>query len=468
MPFRDPLAAALDHALQHIAAQPTASVGPTVDLATLRQRLDRPLDDSGLDPRQVLDELVQAVEGGIVGSAGGRFFGWVIGGSLPAALAADWMTSVWDQNACLYAAGPAAAVVEETCGRWLKQLLGLPAGASFALTTGCQMAHQTCLAAARNAVLARAGWDVERAGLSAAPPIRILSSEEIHGTAVRTLRMLGLGEANLTRLPVETSGSLSESALKSALEAEPGRSTIVLLQAGDVNLGSFDDFTRLIPLAKAHGAWVHVDGAFGLWAAATPRLRHLLAGADEADSWATDGHKWLNVPYDCGYAFVGGPAPHRAALSARASYLTHALDARDPMDWTPDSSRRARGFATYAALRQLGIAGVAKLVDRSCALATTLVAELARLPGVHSVQPPVINQGLIRFTHPAATSEQENDLFTDRMMAGICASGEAMFTGTTWRGRRYMRVSVSNWQTIPADIDRAVQATAAVLAGLAG
>ena len=413
----------------------------------------------------MIAELAADVQGGILGSAGGRFFGWVLGGSLPAALAADWLTAAWDQNAGLYAAGPAAAIVEEVAGAWLKEIFGLPAGVSFALVTGCQMAHVTCLAAARHAVLQKRGWDVEQRGLFSAPPIRLLSSSERHGTFERAVRLLGLGLQQIVYLPADEQGCLSEDALEQALRSDPEAPTIVLMQAGDVNIGAYDSFQTLIPIAKRYGAWVHVDGAFGLWAAASPLFRHLVAGVEAADSWATDGHKWLNVPYDCGYAFVADPDAHRASMSYRAPYLTHAAKARDQMDWTPEWSRRARGFPTYAALRQLGRQGVAELVERCCRHAHSLVTRIGSLPGAEMLWEPVINQGLVRFPDPSpGASAADHDRRTDEVIAAIVATGEAFFGGTTWRGRRAMRVSVSNWQTSEQDVDRAVNATAGVLA----
>lgn len=458
------LARALEHALQHLNGDEDSPVAASATLAELRQRLDLPLGDAGLDAGTVLDDLVEATRGGVARITSGRFFGWVNGGALPAALAADWMTSAWDQNVGLYAVAPAAAVAEETAGRWLKELLELPRSASFALVTGCQMAHVTCLAVARHALLAGRGWDVERDGLSGAPSIRILTSTELHGSASRAVRFLGLGEGNIERLAADSDGRLPEHELKTALEREPSRPTIVVLQAGDLNIGAFDDFATLIPLAKKSGAWVHIDGAFGLWAAASPVYRHLLAGVELADSWATDGHKWLNVPYDCGYAFVADSAAHRATMSQRSSYLTHAEEARDPLDWTPEFSRRARGFATYAALRQLGKSGVQALVERCCEHAYSLVTEIGKLPGAEMLWPPQINQGLVRFLDPASGArEQDHDAYTDRVMAEILVTGEALFSGTTWRGRRAMRISVCNWQTSQADVERVVRCVAGVL-----
>ena len=466
---RATLERATAHALAYLGTLDDAPVNATTSLAELRRRFVRPLPDAGVDPTVVVDELARDVAGGLLGSAGGRFYGWVIGAGLPSALAADWLTATWDQNAGLYACGPAAAVVEEACGRWLKDLLGLPASASYALVTGCQMAHVTCLAAARHALLARAGWDVHRDGLAGGPSLRVLTSGEVHGTTTRAVRLLGLGTANIMLLPSDDASRLTPEVLREALAREPERPTIVVLQAGDVNCGAFDPFPELIAIAHAAGAWVHVDGAMGLWANAAPALRHLLAGVERADSWATDGHKWLNVPYDCGYAFVAHPEHHRAAMAHRASYLSHADDVRDQLDWTPDHSRRARGFATFAALRELGRAGVADLVTRCCTHARAIVTRIGALPGAETLAVPIINQGLVRFPDPRPdATAADHDARTDAVVAAINATGEAFFTGTTWRGMRAMRVSVSSWRTTTSDVDRAVAAAARVLHEIPG
>ncbi|MEO6325042.1 MAG: pyridoxal-dependent decarboxylase [Thermoanaerobaculia bacterium] len=463
-PFRAPLAAAFHRALTYLDALDISSVAATADLATLRQRLARSLEAEGLPPEQVISDLVADVDGGLLGSAGGRFFGWVVGGSLPAALAADWLTAVWDQNAALYACAPAAAVVEEVTGGWLKDVLTLPRSASFALVSGCQMAHVTALAAARHALLSERGWDVEERGLYGAPAIRILSNDQRHGSIERAIRLLGFGRSHVEDLASDAQGRLGEAALAHALAASPGVPTILLLQAGDLNIGAYDDFEALIPLAKRHSVWVHVDGAFGLWAGASARHRHHVAGIDQADSWATDGHKWLNVPYDCGYVFVANAEAHRASMSHRAPYLTHDAKARDQMDWNPEWSRRARGFATYAALRQLGRDGLEQLVDRSCEHARVLVTRLGALPGAELLWEPTLNQGLVRFVDPATgASEEDHDRRTDAVIAGVLTTGEAFFGGTTWRGRRAMRVSVCGWQTTVEDVDRSVRAVASVL-----
>ncbi|HWZ46506.1 MAG TPA: pyridoxal-dependent decarboxylase [Candidatus Saccharimonadales bacterium] len=457
--FRKPLETAFKGALAYLEGLDRNPAAVTVDLHTLRERLNRPLTRQGVPPEQVVDELIQDVEGGIIGSAGGRFYGWVIGGTLPAAMAADWMTSAWDQNAALYSCAPAAAVVEEIAGVWLKGLLGLPAEASFALVTGNQMAHVTCLAAARHALLARRGWDVERRGLFGAPPIRLLASGQQHGTVLRAVRLLGLGTDQVVDLESDIASRMKPEALQKALEENDGSPVVVLLQAGDINTGGYDRFEQIIPLAKKHGAWVHVDGAFGLWAAASPRYRHQTLGMEGADSWVTDGHKWLNTPYDCGFAFVVDTEAHRASMSHRASYITHDPEARDQVDWNPEWSRRARGFAVYAALRQLGREGLATLVERCGLHARELVAGIGALPGAEIMWKPIINQGMVRFldSRSGATGD-DHDRRTDEVIAAIVADGEAFFGATTWRGRRCMRISVSNWMTGEEDVKRTVAA----------
>lgn len=435
-------------------------VAATASAESLRARFrGQGLQPEGTDPSAVLRELVLAAEGGITGSTGGRFFGWVIGGALPSAVAADWLTTAWDQNAGLYATSPAASVAEAVAGEWLAELLGIPATASVGFVTGCEMAHVTCLLAARHRVLSERGWNVERDGLAGAPRIRVLAGPERHGSIDRALRFVGLGTQCVERLAGDASGQLDPSALTAALNADRAAPTVVLLQAGDINTGQFDRFSELIPVARARGAWTHVDGAFGLWAAASPRYEHLLRGVDLADSWATDGHKWLNVPFDSGFAFVADAAAHRAAMSYSASYLTHATSERDQMDWNPEWSRRARGFATWAALRELGRRGVASLIERNCDQATALVSGLGALREGRVECPATINQGVVRFVRPGlADDDADNDAFTDAVIAAVLESGEAFFTGTTWRGRRAMRVSVCNWRTTDHDVARAIAA----------
>jgi glutamate/tyrosine decarboxylase-like PLP-dependent enzyme len=462
--FRLPLEKALESALTYLDGLDQMPVASRVDRDTVWRRLDRPLGEKGIPAGIVVEDLVRDVEGAIMGSAGGRFFGWVIGGSLPAALAADWLTATWDQNAALYSCGPAAAVVEEVAGKWLKALFGLPATASFAFVTGTQMAHFTCLAAARHAVLTRLGWDVEKRGLFGAPPIRVLTNGQRHGSIQRAIRNLGIGESHIVDLPTDSMGRVITGALEEELDKNTKPPTILILQAGDIGTGRFDDFELLIPSARKSGAWVHVDGAFGMWARASSKYRELARGVDQADSWTMDGHKWLNVPFDSGYAFVADARVHRDSMSHRAVYLTHDEEARDQIDWNPDWSRRARGFATYAALRQLGRQGVAELVERCCGHANTIATRVGELPGVEVLCHPVLNQALLRFrdSKPDA-SEQDHDRRTDEVIAAVAATGEAFFTGTNWQGRRAMRVSVCNWRTSDEDVERVVKAFAAVL-----
>jgi glutamate/tyrosine decarboxylase-like PLP-dependent enzyme len=457
--YRSALETAARLALDYLESLDQRPVGVRAQQLVMLERLGSTLADEGISPERVIDELVRDAAPGIIGSAGGRFFAWVIGGALPSALAADWLTVAWDQNAVLAASAPAAAMVEEVAGGWLKQILGLPSEASFAFVSGCQMAHVTCLAAARHALLEKRGWNVEELGMAGAPPIRIFSSDQRHGSFERAVRLVGLGTANVEYLAADSNGRLIPDALAQALEKDT-RPAIVLLQAGEINTGVYDPFANLIPIARRHGAWVHVDGAFGLWAAASPRYRHLVEGFELADSWATDGHKWLNVPYDSGYAFVAHSRPHRASMSHRAVYLTHDAARRDQIDWNPEWSRRARGFSTYAALRELGRNGVAALIERCCDHARAIIDGIGRLPGTEVLWRPSINQGLVRFLDPHGA---DHDHRTDDVIAAIAATGEAFFTATTWRGMRAMRVSVCNWQTSDEDVRRTVSAVAMVL-----
>jgi glutamate/tyrosine decarboxylase-like PLP-dependent enzyme len=460
------LARALQHASEWLAGLDTRPVGAQADLETLRARLHMPVPEQGTDPVRIIDELVAQTAGGHHGSASGRFYAWVIGGSLDSALAADWMTSAWDGNSGLYAVTPAAAVVEEVAGAWIKELLDLPREASFAFTTGCQMAHFTCLAAARHAVLQRAGWDLARDGMSGSPAIRIFMSDQRHSTIDRAARYLGFGTRSLEVLPSDAAGRLAPDTLAGALAAWTGP-RIVVLNAADLNIAAFDAFSELIPIARAANAWVHVDGAFGLIARASRSKHGLMTGVEAADSWATDGHKWLNVPFDCGIAIVRDRAAHRAAMTISASYLVQEDRARDELDWTPEFSRRGRGYTVYAALRELGRVGLEALVDRCCKHCRTIVTGIGGLQGAEVLWVSELNQGLVRFHDPrAGASEEDHDQYTDRVIAAINATGEAFFSGTTWRGRRAMRVSVVNWRTNDQDVARAIAAARSVLGAL--
>ncbi|HTP75923.1 MAG TPA: pyridoxal-dependent decarboxylase [Rhizomicrobium sp.] len=461
---RQALERAVLHAFDHLDGLQTDRVGASVSLSHLRQALHRPLPETGTPAARVIDELVADTRGGILGSQGGRFFGWVIGGGLPAAMAADWLTTVWDQNAGIHAAGPAAAVVEEIAGAWLRELFELPFEASFAFTTGTQMGHVTCLAAARHAVLSARGWDVAQKGMFGAPAIRILSSAERHGSVDRATRLLGFGAGSIEPLAVDADGRVRPETLDAAL-ARCDAPAIVVLQAGELNLAAFDPFETLVPIARARGAWIHVDGAFGLWAKLCPDTRHLVRGIELCDSWTSDGHKYLNVPYDCGFAFVRDAAAHRAAMSLAASYLPAAGGARDQLDWNPEFSRRARGFPVYAALRQLGREGLSDLVARTCRYARAIAEGIGSLDGAELIAVSGLNQALVGFLSekPDATPA-DHDARTDQVIAAVNASGEALFGGVTWRGRRAMRISVCNWRTTERDVERSIAAVANVLA----
>lgn len=452
-----------EHALSYLGSLDDRAVCATAAVAELRAALSRPLSESGMEAQQVIDELARDVAGGLLASPSGRFFGWVIGGTLPAALAADWLVSAWDQNAAIYACGPAAAIVEEVCGEWLKELLGIPRAASFALVTGCQMAHTTALAAARHKLLAERGWDVENRGLIGAPPMRVLTTENRHETLVRAVRLLGLGDAAIAFVDCDNDGRMRVTELAKALQNSPETATIVCLQAGDVHTGLYDPFAEASRIAHGYGAWVHIDGAFGLWAATSDRLRDLLVGAELADSWATDGHKWLNVPFDCGFVFVAEAEAHRAAMEQTATYRIRVGDARDQADWNPEWSRRARGFPVYAAIRSLGRRGIAELVERCCEHAHRLVTEIGSLPGAEVVAIPQINQGLVRFLSP----DGDHDGRTDAIIEAVRAKGVAWFGGALWHGKRVMRVSVCNWRTSDNDVERTIDSVREVLAEFA-
>ena len=446
-------------------------VAPPVDAAALRAALGGPLPQQGMDPDAVVDELVEAVEPVLTASVGPRYFGFVVGGALESATRADMLVTGWDQMAFNAVSSPAAAIAEEVAGGWLKEVLGLPGGASFGFVTGAQGANTVGLAAARHRVLAQAGWDVEARGLAGSPGVRVIASEERHATIDRSLRLLGIGAGAVEEVPANAAGAIDIEALENALAAPSpdaadaarlhgtgsAAPTILCLQAGNVNTGACDDLARACELAREHGAWVHVDGAFGLWAAASASKRALVAGLERADSWAVDGHKWLNVPYDAGYVFCADAEAHAASMSMTAAYLVGHDDGslRSPSDFNLESSRRARGFATWAALRELGRDGIAELVNRCCALAARFAEQLAELDGVEIGNEVVLNQVLASYGDAART---------DQVIDAVQRDGTCWMGGTTWRGTRYMRISVSNWSTTEADVDRSVAAIERALA----
>jgi glutamate/tyrosine decarboxylase-like PLP-dependent enzyme len=439
----------------YLEGTPERPVRGSASVDELRSSLGGPLPEMPCDPREVIALLAAAADPGLVAISGGRYFGFVIGGAAPAALAADWLTSTWDQNAGLSVTGPSAAVVEEVAGTWTARLLGLPDGVSFAFATGCQMAHVTALAAARHAVLDRVGWDVNERGLIGAPIVHVVVGAERHATIDRALRFLGLGTACIVPTPADAQGRMLPDAMRTAL-AELDGPTIVCAQAGNVNTGSVDPLAEIADISEEAGAWLHIDGAFGLWAAASPALEHLVAGAGRADSWATDAHKWLNVPYDSGIAFCAHPAAQQAAMSVRASYLIHADPdgPRDALDWTPEFSRRARGFSVYAAIRSLGRSGVAELVERCCAHARRFGEVLGAATNIEVLNEVVLNQVLVRFLDEAG----DHDARTRAVIAAVQDEGTCWLSGTTWQGIGAMRISVSNWATTSEDVERSLEA----------
>ncbi len=454
------LQAAAAHAVGYLGSLRSRPVAATATVAELRRRLGRSLPQTGMLAEAVIDELVRDTEGGIIGSGSGRFFGWVIGGTLPVALAADWLTSAWDQNGASNLTAPAEAVVEEVCGAWAKELFGIPQSASFAFVTGCQMAHTTALAAARHKLLRDRGWDVERSGLFGAPPLKLLTTQNRHESILRSCRLLGIGTDAIEYVPSDDMGRIQVSRLEEALGRYTEKPAVVCLQAGDLNTGVFDPFGRACQVAHAAKAWVHIDGAIGLWVAASKRYRHLLDGAQDADSWATDGHKWLNVPFDSGLVFVKRAGAHRAAFAQDTSYSVPHEELRNQKDWNPEWSRRARGFVVYAAMRALGSSGIGEIVERCCAHAARLVDGIGRLPGAEVVAAPTINQGLVRFL----AEDGDHDGMTDNLIRQIQRRGVAWFGGATWRGMRVMRISVCNWMTTDDDIERTLASVREALA----
>jgi glutamate/tyrosine decarboxylase-like PLP-dependent enzyme len=437
-------------AREFVDSLPTRPVGAQADIDELRERLARPLTEGGEDPRAVIEDLARDVEPGLIGSPGPRYFGFVIGGSLPVAVAADWLTSAWDQNGGGYVASPSLSVAEEVAASWVRDVLGLPPDCSIGFVTGCQMAHFTCLAAARHAVLARAGWDVEAHGLQGAPEVRVIACEQAHVTIAVACRMLGLGAERVRSIAADEQGRMLIGELKTEL-AEGDGPTIVCAQAGEINTGAFDPIAEIVDACREHGAWCHIDGAFGLWAAASPTRRRLTAGAERADSWATDGHKWLNVPYDCGIAAVADSDSHRAAMTSQSAYIpSHDDDIPWGFDWNPEFSRRARGVPVYAALRSLGREGLADLIDGSCDHAKRLAERLASADGVEVLNDVVLNQVIVRFGG--------DDALTDAVVERVQRDGTCWLSGSTFGGRSVMRVSIVGWQTMAEDIDRSAAA----------
>jgi glutamate/tyrosine decarboxylase-like PLP-dependent enzyme len=445
------LEVAAEHARRYLAEVADRPVREPAGVEELRASLDRKLPKAGEDPAKVVEELAEAAEPGLIALGSPRYFGFVIGGTLPAALGADWLVTAWDQIASLYVCGPSAAVAEEVSGRWVLELLDLPSDAAFGLTTGGTMANFAGIAAGRHAVLERTDWDVEAKGLNGAPEVRVLVGEHAHATIFVALRLLGLGAENAIRVRADDAGRMDPGALADKLEGGEGPA-IVCAQAGEVNTGCFDPFDELADICERHGAWLHVDGAVGLWAAASPKFDSLTAGLERADSWSTDAHKWLNVPYDCGFIAVAEPDALRGAMGISAPYLTAAPDARDSYQFVPESSRRARGFVLYAALRSLGREGVLELVERTSELARLMAAELEGDPALEVINEVAINQVLV-----AAVGDESGELTSDAVER-IQEDGTCWLAGTRWRGRPAIRISVCNWRTSEDDIRRSAAA----------
>jgi glutamate/tyrosine decarboxylase-like PLP-dependent enzyme len=447
----DPLTRAVAHARSYIASRTDRPVWPTATLAALRTLLGGELPDNPIEPARVVDALAAAADPGLVTTTGPRYFGFVTGGALPATVAAEFLTAAWDQNAALYVMSPAAAIVEEVAGAWLLDVLGLPATASVGFVTGCHMANVTALAAARHELMRRAGWDVEADGLQGAPPLRVIVGEEAHVSVFGALRLLGFGSRQVVRAAADDQGRMRADALAKCLGDLDGPA-IVCAQAGNVNTGAFDPLDAIAGIVRGHRGWLHVDGAFGLWASASTTLRPLIRGVERADSWATDAHKWLNVPYDSGLVFVAHPAAHRAAMGLNAAYLTRSPDEpREGMDWVPESSRRARGFAVYAAMRSLGRRGLEEMLDRCCRLARHFAGRLQVDPRIEILNDVVLNQVLVR-VNPGGAGDA--DIVTREVLRLVQDARVCWLGGTRWHGMDAMRISVSNWSTTEHDVDR--------------
>jgi glutamate/tyrosine decarboxylase-like PLP-dependent enzyme len=450
----DPLDRAARHAHGFLAELGVRPVAGSIDLPSLRAAFGGPVPETGTDPADVIDALVAAADPGLVAGPGPRYFGFVTGGAVPAAVAADWLTAAWDQQAALGIASPAAAVCEEVVGDWLLDLLRLPAGSGVGMVTGGQMANTTCLAIARRTVLRRAGHDPDRDGLSGCPPVTVIVGAEAHTTIWRSLKFLGIGIAQVREVPADAQGRIVPRAVAAALAAAPsGSPTIVCAQAGNVNSGSFDPFDDIADACATHGAWLHIDGAFGLWVAATHSRRSLVGGHDRADSWAVDLHKWLNVPYDSGAAITRDAANHADAMRLAAPYLVAGEELRDGSSFVPESSRRARCFPAWAAIRGLGREGISDMIERCCDLAIQFASLLAQHPEVEVLNDVVINQVMVRVG--------DSDERTRALIAAVQADGTCWAGPTTWHGKVAMRISVSNWSTTADDIE---QSAAAILA----
>ncbi len=455
-----PFIQAAKHAADYLDSIADRSVVAIASAAELRGALGGPLPDAGEDPAAIIDRLAAAAATGTTASQGPRYFGFVTGGAMPAAAAADWLVSAWDQNAGIYVLSPFASVVEDVVSGWIRDLLDLP-DASIGFVTGCQMANFTALATARHYVLEQTGWDVEANGLIGAPPIDVVVSDESHYTIFNALKYLGLGAARVRRVPADAQGRMRAGALAEML-AQTSGPCIVTAQAGNVNTGAFDPIEPIADACAARGAWLHVDGAFGLWAKASPSRAHLVAGIGRADSIATDAHKWLNVPYDCGIVLTRHRDAHRAAMTLQAPYIESSDAQRDPHEYVPEESRRGRAVTVYAALAALGRNGLGALIDRCCHHARHMAELLGAHPHVRILNDVVLNQVLVRVEPEGRSGESPDgadaDKATRAVITAVQKEGTCWLGGTTWHGMAAIRVSVSNWSTTEADIERSAQA----------
>jgi glutamate/tyrosine decarboxylase-like PLP-dependent enzyme len=444
------------HARGYLGMIRERAVRATWSSDELRQRLGGPLPERGADAIAVIDRIADAGQHGTVASQGPRYFGFVTGGSTPAAMAADWLVSTWDQNASVFVMSPIAAVVEQIVADWLIQLFRLPAHWSVGFVTGAQMANFTSVLAARHELLRQVGWDVERNGLFGAPPIDVIVSDESHRTIFTALRMAGFGAERVRRVETDAQGRMRPDRLAEMLRGGSGR-CIVCAQVGNVNTGDSDPITEIVLLTRERGAWLHVDGAFGMWARLSDTRRRLVAGVEHADSIATDGHKWLNVPYDSGIVLTAHPEAHQGSLLQPAHYIQMTAGERDPRAFTPDESRRARALPIYAALRALGREGVTGIVDRCCEHATRMADRLTADQHVRILNDVVLNQVLVQFRPPGSDDDAAAKL-TQQVIARVQEEGTCWVGGTKWQGQTAMRISISNWSTASEDIDRSAAA----------
>lgn len=458
--WRGALQIAHEAALRWLESVRDRPIRPDVDFEAMEERFDTPLPDAPTDPAKVIEELVADAEGGLIAMNSPRFHGWVIGGVTPAGVAADWLTVAWDQNSAMAEPTPAAVAIENQTARWVLELTGLPMDSSVGFVTGGQVANLVCLAAARSGVCAAYGYDVDADGLAGAPPITVVVPDQVHSTVGKALRILGFGHSTPRRVATDDNARLEPSALAEVL-ADTDGPVIVCSQAGEVNTGGIDRFSEIVDVVDAardgrpEGAiWLHVDGAVGLWALASPLLRPKFVGIERADSWSTDAHKWLNTPYDCGIAITAHGDAHRRALTLRADYLPEGGEARNPIDWNPEMSRRARSTAVYATMRALGRAGIVEMVERNVEMARRYAEMLGSQDGVEVLNEVELNQVLVRFRDRTG----EATTHTPAVLAAVQESGVAYPTGTVWAGEPAIRISVSNWMTQEADVDRTVEA----------